>query len=272
MQRHKFSYQRYMKKDPDEGPVCFQLFGNDPEKLAEATKIVTDYGADLIDLNCGCPVKKVRNQQAGSKLLMEPLKLYKMIVAMKQNTHLPVSIKIRVEGHSEEKFHHTIVKVVKDAGVDFLVVHGRHWQESYQNPCHYEQIKFFVDELKIPVIGNGDVADVDSLHKMFATGCSGAMIGRAGIGQPWLIRTLIAAINNEPFIVPSLKEIGSIFLMHIGLLEQLGGQKFALLHARKISHAYTKGLCNKKDFCFAINACKTMHELQKISEQYFYEA
>lgn len=269
MHRRESEYQRYVKKQAGEGPVCFQLFGSDPQKLGLATKIVTDYGADLIDLNCGCPVKKVRSRGAGSKLLNLPITLYKLIVAMKQNTHLPVSIKIRVEGYSDERFHNSIVQVVKDSGVDFLVVHGRHWEEPYSHPCHYDQIKFFVDELKIPVIGNGDVSDINSLRKMFETGCSGAMIGRAGIGKPWLIRKLIAEMNNEKFIEPSMEEIGLIFLSHIELLGDLVGEKFALLHARKISHAYTSGLRNKKDFCCSINGCNSMKELKEISERYF---
>src|SRR5690349_6041065 len=100
----KSSYQRYIQKKPEEGPVCFQLSGSDPIELAEATKMVSDYGADLIDLNCGCPVNKIRTKGAGSSLLTQPAKLYKLICAMKQNTSRPVSIKIRVEGHSGDTF------------------------------------------------------------------------------------------------------------------------------------------------------------------------
>jgi len=269
-QQPKLSYRRYIEKDPKEGPVCFQIFGKDPEKIGHAAKVVTDFGADLIDLNCGCPVKKVRRQGAGSSLLTDPTTLYKLLVAMKKNTHLPIAAKIRVENRGQEKFNAEIAKVVSDAGVDFLVVHGRHWNDTYKTPCNYEHIKFFVDELKIPVIGNGDVACVDSLKKMFATGCAGAMIARAGVGQPWLIQKLIAEMNGQEFISPSRKEIGAIFIRHIELLEKLlGNEKFALLHARKIAGAYTQGLSNKKEFCSAINACGSLQELNDICSQYF---
>ena len=239
--KQKKMYQRYVEKHPAEGPVCFQLFGDNPADLAIATKIATDYGADLIDLNCGCPVKKVRRQGAGSSLLSEASKIYALISAMKQNTNLPVSIKIRVEGDGLEKFNQSIADAVNDAGVDFLVVHGRRWTDTYVTPCRYEQIKFFVDAVKVPVIGNGDVFDLASLKKMFATGCAGVMMARAGIGQPWLTKKLITEMNGEEFIVPTPTEVEAIFAEHLALLAQLfGSEKHAALHARKLVKYYKK--------------------------------
>jgi len=264
------SQRRFVKKDPEEGPVCFQLAGNNPEEIAQAVKIVTDYGADLIDLNCGCPVKKIRSKGMGSSLLTDPLRLYKAITAMKQNTHVPVSIKIRVEGNSNDKFNTEIAKVVSDAGADFLVVHGRHWTEHYETPCNHDEIKFFVEQLKIPVIGNGDISCVDSLQKMFSTGCAGVMIARAGVGQPWLIGKLIAEMNQEQFIMPSPKEIGNIFIDHVErLVELLGSEKVAILQARKFSKYYARGLENRMDFFFAVNVCKSLEELRDMQLRYF---
>jgi tRNA-dihydrouridine synthase B len=266
----KSLYRRYLEKDHREGPVCFQVFGKDPVKIGEAAKIVTDYGADLIDLNCGCPVKKVRRQGAGSALLSDPKMLYQLLIAMKKNTHLPIGAKIRVEGNSRDRFHTEIVKAISDAGVDFLVVHGRHWNENYKDSCHYDQIQFFVNEMKIPVIGNGDIFCVNSLKKMFATGCAGVMVGRAGVGRPWLIKQLIAEMQQKEFIVPSAEEIGVIFMQHIQLLEKLlVSEKVELLHARKIAGSYTQGLRNKKEFCCAVNSCSNFQELNNICVQYF---
>lgn len=266
----KKTIEHYLAKNPHEGPACFQLFGSDPQELAVATKIATDAGADLIDLNCGCPVRKVRMQNSGSSLLADPTKIYHLITAMKQNTPVPVSIKIRVEGNGKTKFHDEMIKVVNESGVDFLVVHGRHWNETYNMPVHYEQIQFFVEKVKVPVIGNGDVADINSLRKMLATGCSGVMIGRAGIGQPWLTKKLIAELNAEEFNVPTLKEIGGIFLDHVSLLVDLfGSEKLAILHIRKMTKQYTRGFENNKDFCIAVNSCESLRDLEKISRDYF---
>lgn len=266
----KNSHQRFVKKEPAEGPVCFQLSGNDPSELAEATKIATDYGADLIDLNCGCPVKKIRSKGAGSKLLTEPANLYKLITVMKKNTQVPVSIKIRVEGASGDVFNQEIANVVSDAGADFLVVHGRHWTEHYETPCSHDQIQFFVETLTIPVIGNGDIACIDSLKKMLATGCAGVMLGRASVGQPWLIRKLIAEMNDEDFTIPSNKEIGCIFIQHTQqLIDLLGNEQFAILQARKLAKYYARQLVDRLEFCESVNRCKTFDVLQDIVKHFF---
>lgn len=265
-----FVQQRYINKDPAEGPVCFQLSGSDPVEIAEATKRVTDYGADLIDLNCGCPVNKIRSKGAGSSLLMNSTKLYQLIIAMKQNTHVPVSVKIRVEGGSNDKFNSEIAKVVTDAGVDFLIVHGRHWTEHYETPCNHEQVKFFVDNVPVPVIGNGDIACLESLKKMLATGCAGVMIGRAGVGQPWLVKKLIAEMKNETFVLPSFKEISHIFLEHVERLRDLlASEKLAILQARKFAKYYARGISQRSEFTDAMNSCNSLTDLRIITTQYF---
>ncbi|HSW68956.1 MAG TPA: tRNA-dihydrouridine synthase [Gammaproteobacteria bacterium] len=264
------SLQRFIKIDPDEGRVCFQLSANDPLELAEATKRITAHGAHLIDLNCGCPVKKIRSKGAGSSLLTDPVKLFKLITAMKQNTHLPVSIKIRVEGRSDEKFNALVAEVVADAGADFLVVHGRHWTEHYEIPCHYQDIKFFVERLNIPVIGNGDTVCCESLKKMFATGCAGVMISRAGVGQPWLIAKLTSEMNGTKFVEPSFEERGLIFLEHVShLIELLGNEKRGILEARKLAKYYARGLKNRMEFCEEVNKCENFISLKKVCEENF---
>ena len=269
----KIAAARYIQKDPHEGPVCFQLSSNNPVELAEAVKRVTDFGADLIDLNCGCPVKKIRSKGAGSSLLTNPQKLFQLITAMKNNTHVPVSIKIRVQGQNsdDEKFNAEVAKVVSHAGADFLVVHGRHWTEHYETPCRHNEIQFFVENLKIPVIGNGDISDIASLKKMLATRCAGVMIGRAGVGQPWLIKKLIAEMNNESFVMPTNQAISQIFLEHIeSLIELLDGEKFAILQARKFAKYYARKLDNKADFCENINNCESLQQLKELCGKYFY--
>lgn len=270
LQQNPRTLRRYATKHPQEGPVCFQLAGNNAVELATATKIATDHGADLIDLNCGCPVKKIRNKGAGSRLLTEARTLYSLICAMKNNTHLPVSIKIRVEGHSNEKFNSEIAKIVSEAGADFLVVHGRHWTEHYETPCRHDEIQFFVEQLKIPVIGNGDIACTTSLKTMFATGCAGVMIARAGVGQPWLIRKLIAEMQQQSFTPPTPQVIGAMFIDHIEQLAALLSQeKFAILQARNIAKYYARTLTHKNEFCDALNLCEHLNDFKMLCARYF---
>lgn len=266
----QIAQRRYIIKDPEEGPVCFQLSGNNPQEIAEATKIATQHGADLIDLNCGCPVKKIRNKGAGSSLLTNTQMLFQLIQAMKQNTHLPVSIKIRVEGGSTDKFNQEIAAVVNDAGADFLIVHGRHWSEHYETPCRHDEIQFFVESMKIPVIGNGDIANVGSLKKMLATGCAGVMIGRAGVGQPWLIAKLIAEMNQKEFILPTHDEMGSMLLEHVTQLANLlESEKFALLQARSFAKYYARSLTTRMEFSLAVNQCQNLVTFRELCLRHF---
>lgn len=270
LHRNKQSNHRFIAKDPQEGPVCFQLSGSHPGEIAEAVKIATDTGADLIDLNCGCPVNKIRSKGAGSRLLTNPSLLHDLIKSMKMNTHVPVSIKIRVEGGSQDVFNRDVAAAVRDGGADFLVVHGRHWTEHYETPCQHDQIRYFVDALNIPVIGNGDVACADSLRRMLATGCAGAMVGRAGVGQPWLIGQLIAELRGESFAPPTLAETGLLFIEHATrLIDLLGNEKFALLQARKFAKYYGRRLPERAAFCDAVNTCETLAAFTDICSQYF---
>ncbi len=266
----QFIQQRFINKSPLEKKLSVQLSSHEPAELAQATKIVTDMGADLIDLNCGCPKKKIRSKNTGSKLLSDPQKLYYLIRAMKDNTHVPVSIKIRVDSQSDDNFNAQIATVVADAGADFLVVHGRHWTQGYETPCSYDDIAFFVSALAIPVIGNGDVACKASLDKMLATGCAGVMIGRAGVGQPWLIAQLQAALLNQPFSKPHSKQIAEIFLLHTKrLINLLGSERFAVFHARKLAKYYARDIFNKTEFCDAVNNCESFSTLKSLCTQYF---
>lgn len=266
----KASHQRFVVKHPNEGPVCFQLSGSNPKEVGEAVKIVTGYGADLIDLNCGCPVKKIRSKGAGSSLLTNPSQLYHLIRAMKENTHVPVSVKIRVEGGSGDQFNLDVANAVQDAGADFLIVHGRHWTEHYETPCNHEEIRFFVEQMKMPVIGNGDIADLASYQRMLATGCAGVMIGRAGVGQPWLTQQLAAELNGDRFIPPSLPERAAMFIDHATqLAELLENEKFAMLQARKMAKYYARGLEQRMAFCDEINECVNLNTFTKICLNYF---
>jgi tRNA-dihydrouridine synthase B len=261
--------QRFIQKVPGE-TLCFQLSAHDPHELGLATKIVTDYGADLVDLNCGCPVKKIRSKKSGSFLLSEPGKIYQLIRAMKNNTDCPVSIKIRVDANSDDHFNQDIANAVTDAGADFITVHGRHWTQGYDVACSYHDIQFFVNNLKIPVIGNGDVANIESLKKMLATGCAGVMIGRAGVGQPWLIQQLTAQLEGLPYSIPTHQQVGELFIEHIvGLCELLKNEKFAILQARTFAKYYARRIALKQDFCLAFNKCETLHDAKHLITQYF---
>ncbi|MBU0744384.1 MAG: tRNA-dihydrouridine synthase [Gammaproteobacteria bacterium] len=261
--------KRYLDRSPNEGPVCFQLVGSIPKELAEATKIVADSGADLIDFNCGCSVPKIHNNGCGSALLKDRVKLYNILNTIRKNTTLPFLVKIRV-AINDDKTNEEVAKVITDAGADCVVVHGRNWGETFNTPCRLEAIKFFVGLMKIPVIGNGDVKCIDSLKNMFATGCNGAMISRACVGQPWLIGKLIADINQQSCILPTSQEIGEIFISHIKQLAKLlENERMAVLQARKLAKSYARTIPNRKDFSNQINICDDLPAFTSLCRNYF---
>lgn len=265
-----YAQQRFIKKDTREKKLCYQLSANNTDELALATKLVTDHGADLIDLNCGCPKTKIRKKGSGSALLKNPSELFKLIQAMKQNTSVPVSVKIRVDGRSQEKNNLELAKMLNESGVDSVIVHGRHWSEQYDLPCYYEDIGFFANELSMPVIGNGDIACLDSLKKMMSTGCSAMMIGRAGVGQPWLIAQLQAQLRGEEYKIPTNNEIADIFIEHIdGLIELMRHEKMAILQARKFAKYYARRIERRTELCDAINRCENFIDFKMIIANFF---
>jgi len=233
--------KRYITTSNQEGLVCFQLSGNIPEELAQASEVAVQYGADLIDLNAGCPVDKIRKKGCGSKLLAESAHLGKLIHAIQSVSTIPVSVKIRVDGKSGDRFNTEVVQAVTEAGADFLIVHGRHWTEHYETSVQLDEIATIVSVAKIPVIGNGDIKDYASLKKMFdATGCHGVMIGRGSVGKPWLFQELQQYDQGQTFTSPDAAKIGQLFLKHVEGLVGLEGEYLAILQARKLSKYYLR--------------------------------
>jgi tRNA-dihydrouridine synthase B len=252
---------RFLYKSSNEGKLCFQLSGNDPKSLATATSRVTDLGADLVDLNCGCPQPKIRKKGVGSRLLETPSLLFTLVSSMRKATTVPLSIKIRID---EKGDYLQAAKAAQDAGADFIVAHGRHWTHGYDVPCQTDKIATLVEALSIPVIANGDAEDMASLTRLVEkTKCAGVMISRAGLGQPWLIAQLIAEANQLPFTPPSLLEITQCYLEHVQGLIPLDGEKLAVLQARKLAKYYFKDIALEKDFFNGINQLTDYMNLHK---------
>lgn len=256
---------RFSFKDINEGPLCIQLSGKNPNDLARAADRAIECGADLLDLNCGCPVAKIRKKGAGSKLLDDPTQLTSLIRAMQRDTTIPISIKIRVSGNNENNNSLIAALIAQDAGVDFITVHGRHWTESYDTPCRIDQIAHIVDALTIPVIANGDVHDTHSaLQLLQKTSAAGIMIARAAVGQPWLFAQIKAEAQGQRFNPPSFADIGQLFLQHVQGLIMLEGEKIALLQSRKLIKYYARSLVNRSDIMTAVNDIYTYKQLTQL--------
>ncbi len=256
--------KRYQYKDPREGLLCAQLSASEPEHLQTAIHAVTAWGADLIDLNCGCPMPKIRKKTCGSQLLQHPEKLYQLVTTMKQTSSVPVMIKIRVDARSGDRFNREVADAVEKGGADVICVHGRHWTERYDVECSLDDIAEIKSFVSIPVIGNGDVCDTASAKKIIDhTQCDGVMIARAAMGQPWLFAQIKAELAGESFQVPTLAERGQMLLQHVQGLMGVEDEKPALLQSRKIAKYYARESLSKEQLApfFQVQTFKQLSEL-----------
>lgn len=261
---------RYHYKSPDEGKLCVQLAGDEAHILAYAAQQAVSWGANLIDLNCGCPQPKIRKKNFGSRLLADSQHLYDLVAALKAAVNVPVSVKIRVDAKSEDNFNTEIAQAIEAAGADALTVHGRHWTYDYDIPVSYHDIAMIKDTVTIPVIGNGDIIDTASAKRMFAeTGCDAVMIARASVGQPWLFEQIHQELQGNVFIPPTLAEIGEIFLKHVRGLIELENEKSALLQSRSLGKYYARDYFDRLAFLQAMGQVKTYNALTKIVKNYF---
>ena len=264
------SQEQYIVKSPDEGPVLYQLWGANPDAIAYATAKVTERGADAVDLNCGCPVRKVRAANSGSKLMEDPPLIGRLAAAMRKNTGLPVSIKIRVGTRDGDFNAVEIARIAEAEGVDWITVHGRHAKESYGTPCRYDEIARVVQAVGIPVVGNGDVRDGATAGMMFErTGVAGAMVGRACMGAPWVFDRIKTECAGEGYTPPSVPEIGGVILRHHDLLVELIGPERAIRHCRKLGSFYSKAFAGAREFRNQLNFCHSRDDLEGLIGDYF---
>ena len=237
------AFNRYTSRHPDEVKLCYQLSGCDPKALAEATAIVEAMGADCVDLNVGCPKPKIRKKRHGSALLAYPDLLYECLSAMRSATKLPLLAKIRIDGGSNERHNLLVAQAVMAAGVDALVIHGRHWREDYSVPCSWDQMALFKERCKgISLILNGDISGPKSLHALLhKTGCAHAMVARGSMGRPDWIQCLSGPFEGDLGGL-SLKQSVQWLKQHLEDLAQLEPCETVRLQARSIVPYYAKQL------------------------------
>jgi tRNA-dihydrouridine synthase B len=249
--QHEKLNPRYLAHSPQEGPWCIQLSGNNPELMHQATQIAARYQPDLIDLNCGCPKPKIRSRGCGSALMDSLDNLSAVVTAMRQATTLPLTVKIRVGGQTDEHAYLDAATVIEACGADAIIVHGRHHSEDYDVVANYQHIRNVVERVSIPVIANGDVRDRASMQRCFGeTGAAAIMIARGSLGRPWLFQALL---GHD--VAPSSSEVLDIFKYHIEQLAVLeGSDKVALLQARRLLKWYFPGLDRiQLEHCYSIN-------------------
>ena len=233
----------YMKDD--ERPISQQIFGSDKESFVYAAKYIEQHmHPDIIDINMGCPVPKVATRaQAGSALLKDPNKVYEIVKAVVDSVNVPVTVKIR-SGWDEKSINALeIAKVVEKAGASAITVHPRTRSQGYSGKANWNIIKQIKENVKIPVIGNGDIKTCYDAKKMLVeTGCDAVMIGRGLLGNPWLIKDCINYLSGKEIEEVTLEERLNMILKHFNYLLDFQPEKIAVLKMRTHIGYYLKGV------------------------------
>ncbi len=258
-----------LKSTPVDRPLGIQIFGDDPGLMAEGARLVEGSG-DLLDINMGCPVKKVVANGAGSALLREPAKVAAIIRTVRRATSLPLTIKIRTGWETGAKRFLEIGRIAEDEGCDAVTLHPRSRAQMFEGKADWSQIGELKEALRIPVIGSGDLfsaADVVAMLKQ--TGCAGAMIARGGLGNPWIFREIADILAGRVPYLPAPAERGETAIRHLEMLIELSGERIALQEMRKHFCWYARGLPGSARFRALVNQLQATTELTAAVRDYF---
>jgi tRNA-dihydrouridine synthase B len=239
-----------MIHDGDPEPCSVQIAGGDPEMLAEAARRNVEMGAQIIDINMGCPAKKVCNKAAGSALLKDEALVHAILQAVVAAVDVPVTLKIRTGWDRENKNGIAVAKIAEDAGIVALAVHGRTRADLYKGEAEYDTIAAIKQAVSIPVLANGDIDSPDKAKAVLAaTGADGLLIGRAAQGRPWIFREIEHYLRTGEYLpAPSLLEVERILLEHLHALHAFYGDVMGVRIARKHVSWYLATLPGANEF------------------------
>ena len=252
-----------------EHPCAAQIFGDDPEIMAKAAKKAGTFSPDFIDINMGCPAPKIAGNGGGSALLKNPELISKIVREVRIATELPLTVKIRI-GWDQDSINCTeVAKICEAEGADAITVHGRTKSQMYAPPVNYEMIKAVKEAVKIPVIGNGDITDIESAERMLnETGCDFLMVGRGALGNPWIFRKLNAYFSDGTVLSdPTVEERMEQMLAHIRKLVEYKGEYIGMREARKHAAWYIKGMRGAASFRQEIGKLEHIEELEYLAKK-----
>lgn len=259
------------EKDDSHFPTSVQLAGCDPEVMAEAAKLNEDLGADVIDINFGCPVKKVVNGFAGSALMKDEDLATKIMDHVVKAVKIPVTMKMRLGWNSENLNAPSLAKKAEDVGIKMLTVHGRTRCQMYNGKANWQKISETKEQVKIPVIANGDIKTVeDAQEALKLSDADGVMIGRGCYGKPWLIAQINAKLNGlEEVPTPSIEEQKNIIIKHFKEMIEHYGEQTAIPLARKHIGWYSAGIIGSAAYRAKINTIQDASEVINYIEEFY---
>ena len=257
---------RILDTDPLEKPLSVQLFGKDPDILVKAARIAVERGADIIDVNMGCPVPKIVKNQEGCFLMRDPALVRRIIESLVDAVDVPVTAKIRKGWDGDQVNAVDIARIIEAAGASAVAVHGRTRDQYYSGKADWNIIAHVKEAVSIPVIGNGDVFEPEDIqHLMQQTRCDGVMIGRAAMGNPWIFSRGRAYLETDK-VPPAPSVPGKIAtaVLHLHSLVNYKGETTGVKEMRKHASWYIKGMSGAAEVRVRINKASTLQEMETI--------
>jgi len=269
LRRNQKATEKLLRSCPQERPLAVQIFGSRPTSMSEAAKIVEDYGANILDINMGCPVRKVVHGGAGAALLKDLGRAKEIIQSVRQAISIPLTIKMRSGWNEKTVNFLEVAKVAEECGVNAVILHGRTRAEGYGVQADWRVMTQAKENLNIPVVGNGDLTSPKAVIDFFnQTGCAGAMIGRGALGNPWIFRQALEMLQGISPQEPTLEEKCAMILRHLKMVVEMRGEVYGLKEFRKHLIWYTRGLRGNADFRSQIPLWKTVDEMSDQIQEY----
>ncbi len=261
--------EQLMQIDTNEHPTAIQIFGNEPETMANAAVYALKFSPDVIDINMGCPAPKIVKNHSGSYLMKEPVLSGKIIRAVKDAVDIPVTVKFRTGWDENTKNCVDFAKIAEANGADAITIHGRTKEQMYAPPVDIKAIAAVKSAVSVPVIGNGDIFTPEDAQNMYEkTGCDFIMIGRGAMGRPWLFSQINEYLSNGHYSPePSPADKMSLMLKHARSICDMYGEKHGMCEIRKHALWYTKGLKGSAKLRNEFSVVKTMDELMILAER-----
>jgi tRNA-dihydrouridine synthase B len=268
---HTSKSQHRMDHAGEPDPISVQIAGTVPEVLAEAARYNVDHGAQLIDINMGCPAKKVCNAWAGSALMRDEALVARILSAVVKAVDVPVTLKIRTGWDSEHRNALTIARIAQDSGIAALAVHGRTRDQQYTGTAEYDTIAAVKAALSIPVLANGDIDSPEKAAFVLRhTGADAVMVGRAAQGRPWIFREIAHYLaTGEHLPEPGVREVGDVLLAHLEHLHEFYGEVAGVRIARKHLGWYAKDRPENAAFRAVVNRAETAEAQLRLTRDYF---
>jgi len=262
--------ERLMEILPEEQPVSLQLFGSDPDIIAEVAAQIEERPFAILDFNMGCPVPKVVNNGEGSALMQDPKRTEEILGKLVRAVKKPVTVKIR-KGFDEEHVNAVeIARIAESCGVSAIAVHGRTRQQYYSGKADWDIIRRVKEAVSVPVIGNGDIHTADDVIRMREqTGCDGFMIGRGARGNPWIFREILCKLETGGDLPrPGAQEVTDTVLRHARLLIEVKGEYIGIREIRKHAAWYTAGYKDAARFRGQVNEVETYADLERLFDDF----